>query len=425
MPRFPFVLPVALAFALTLPAADWYQFRGPTGQGHAEGKNLPTEWSPEKNIVWRTPVPGLGWSSPVIVAGKVYLTTAVPQGDDLLKSSQSLRTQCLDAKTGSLVWDVENFKQDAAKAPNIHGKNSHASPTPIVDGDKIYVHFGHMGTACLNLKDGSTVWSNQTLSYEPRHGNGGSPIIVADKLIYSIDGTDKQVVVALDKVSGKVAWQTPRNAAPGSKFSFSTPSLITVNGQEQVISAGTNVVMALDPKTGKEFWRVKYSGYSVVPKPVFGNGLLYICTGYDNPALYAIRVDGKGDVTETHVAWTIKKDSMPRNAAPLLLGDELYVVSDGGLLSCLEAKTGKVKWSENLARPHTSSPIYAAGLIYLLAEDGTATVFRPGDAYEEVAKNKFSEPGTASKYLCLASYAADGDALFLRTAKALYRIEKK
>ena len=424
MHRILLALPVALSFALAVPAADWYQFRGPTGQGFAESKNLPTEWSPEKNIAWRTAVPGLGWSSPVIVAGKVYITTAVPKGD-APKPDHSLRAVCLDAKSGKIVWDVEVFPQDGATAPKIQEKNSHASPTPIIEGDKVYVHFGHMGTACLNVKDGSKAWANQTLAYKPVHGNGGSPILAADKLIFSIDGTDKQTVVALDKKTGNVAWQTPRNAKPPRPFSFSTPLLITVNCQDQVISPGSDVVMALDPKTGKEIWRVKYTGYSVVPRPVYGNGLVYICTGYDNPGLYAIRVDGKGDVTDTHVAWTVKNATMPRNAAPLLIGDSLYVVSDGGLISCVDAKTGETHWEKNLGRPQSASPIYAGGLIYLLAEDGTATVFKPGSSYEELAQNKLVETGLTSKYVSLASYAVDGDALLLRTAKALYRIEKK
>jgi outer membrane protein assembly factor BamB len=422
-----------LAFLLGLPipvqADEWFQFGGPAGTGHADKSNPPTEWSAEKNIAWRTAVAGLGWSSPVVVSGKMYVTTAVPQGEfkDPLKASQSLRTLCLDAKSGSILWDVEVFPQDVAKAPNIHGKNSHASPTPVVEGDKVYVHFGHMGTACLSTKDGSKIWTNQTLPYKPVHGNGGTLLLLPTTLIYSIDGTDKQAVIALNKSDGKVAWETPRESKPARPFSFSTPTLITVNGQEQIISVGSDIAMGLEPKTGKEIWRVKFSGYSIVPKPLFADGLLYVCTGYDNAALFAIRVDdkSKGDVTGTHVAWSIKKESMPRNVVPILVGDALYTVSDSGLLSCIDAKTGKERWSEALKKSHTSSPVYAGGLIYLLAEDGTATVFKPGTEFELVATNKLTEPGTPSKFLCLSSYAVDGDALFLRTAKAIYRIEKK
>jgi outer membrane protein assembly factor BamB len=410
-------LALTLALAPSSPA-DWSQFRGPTGQGHGDGKHPPTTWGPDQNVTWRRALPGNGWSSPVIAAGKVYLTTAVPAGDGGPKADQSLRAVCVDAKTGGVVWDVEVFKQDAAAAPKIHSKNSHASATAAVEGDKVFVHFGHMGTACLNAKDGSKVWATRELKYSPVHGNGGSPVVVGDTLVFNIDGPDKQATVALDKATGKVRWQTPRNAKPAKAFSFTTPLPITVNGREQLVSVGSDVVMGLDARTGKEVWRVKFSGYSIVPRPVFGHGLVYFSTGYDNPELFAVKPDGQGDVTATHVAWNVKSKAMPRNASPLLVGDALYVVSDAGVLTCLDAKTGLERWNENLARPHTASPVSAGGLVYLLAEDGTATVFKPGSSYDEVAKNKLGERA-------LASYALDGDALFVRTANALYRIETK
>ena len=409
-------LSLALALTPTLRAADWSQFRGPTAQGHGDAKNPPTEWAPGKNVAWRTELPGGGWSSPVIAAGKVYLTSAVPKGEGP-KADHSLRAVCLDAKTGALVWDVEVFLQDGATAPKIHSKNGHASATAAVEGDKVYVHFGHMGTACLNAKDGSKVWATQELKYTPVHGNGGSPVVVGDLLAFSIDGPDLQAVVALDKATGKVAWKTPREAKPARAFSFGTPLVISVNGAEQLVSVGSDVVMGLEPKTGKEIWRVKFSGYSIVPRPVFGHGLVYFSTGYDNPVFYAVKPDGTGDVTATHVAWTSKKGA-PRNASPLLIGDALYLVADGGLLSCLDARTGVERWSENLGGAYSASPITAGGLVYLLSEDGTGTVFKPGSSYDEVAKNKLGERA-------LASYALDGDALFVRTAKALYRVEKK
>lgn len=400
-----------IASAGTAPA-DWFQFRGPDGQGHTETK-LATEWDAKKNVTWRKELPGLGWSSPVAVGGKIYLTTAVPDG-----GGYSLRVLGMSAKTGEIEWNNEVFKQDS-KAPNIHKKNSHASPTPVFEDGMLYVHFGHMGTACLNAKDGTKVWAKQELKYNPVHGNGGSPIIVGNHLIFSTDGTDKQAVVALDKTSGKVVWQTPRENKTGANpFSFSTPLLINAAGKDQLISAGSGVVMALDPKTGKEFWRVTYgSGYSVVPKPVFANGLVYVCTGYNTPNLIAIKPDGTGDVTKSHVAFTVKKN-VPHNPSPLVVGDALYMVSDSGMLSCLDAKTGAERWTERVEKAYSSSPLYAGGLIYLLDEAGTTTVFKPGAAYEEVAKNKLGEKTQAS---C----AVDGGAMLLRTEKALYRIEKK
>jgi outer membrane protein assembly factor BamB len=407
------VLCLTFWFALPAPAADWAQFRGPGGDGHAGDANPPTEWDRTRNVTWRKEIPGLGWSSPVVGGGKIYLTTAVPSGRD-----QSLRALCLDARTGDILWNVEVFKQAGDQAPMVHKKNSHASPTPVVDGGHVFVHFGHMGTACLNAKDGSRVWTQQSLRYNPVHGNGGSPILAGDRLIFSIDGTDKQEIVALERKTGKVAWRTPRNLSVQKPFSFSTPLLITANGREQVISAGSGVVMALEPATGKEIWRVRYgSGYSVVPRPVYGNGLVYLSSGYEAPLIHAIRPDGKGDVTSTHVAWKTKAGA-PRNASPLLVGDALYLADDFGLVTCLEATTGKERWNERVGRAYSASPILAGGLMYFLDEDGLATIVKPGASYEEVARNKMGEKA-------LASFAVDGDALLLRTEKAVYRIEKK
>ena len=408
-----YALLFTLSLVLPISAADWSQFRGPGGDGHAADANPPTEWDRTRNVTWRKEIPGLGWSSPVVGEGKIFLTTAVPSERD-----QSLRALCLDARTGDVLWNVEVFKQDGGEAPTIHKKNSHASPTPVVDGGSVFVHFGHMGTACLNAKDGTRVWTQQSLRYNPVHGNGGSPILARDRLCFSIDGTDKQEIVALERKTGKIAWRTPRNLSVQKPFSFSTPLIITANGREQVISAGSGVVMSLDPTTGKELWRVRYgSGYSVVPRPVYGNGLVYLSSGYEAPLVYAIRPGGTGDVTSTHVAWKTKAGA-PRNASPLLVGDALYLADDLGLVTCLDARTGKERWNERVGRAFSASPILAGGLMYFLDEDGLATVVKPGASYEEIARNKMDERA-------LASFGLDGNALLLRTEKALYRIEKK
>jgi outer membrane protein assembly factor BamB len=408
------IIPVVLLSPLGAQSADWSQFRGPTQDGHAAEAKLPIEWDKTKNVTWRKELPGNGWSSPVVANGKIYLTTAVPGAG---KGDYSLRALCLDSQSGNSLWDVEVFKEEGATAPRIHPKNSHASPTPIIEGELVYVHFGHMGTACLSTKDGARIWTQQTLKYNPVHGAGCSPLLVGDRLIFTIDSPDRQVIVALDKKTGKPVWQTPRNAGPKKAFSFCTPLLITVNGQPQLISPGSDVVMSLDPKTGTEIWRVKYSGYSVVPRPVFSNGIVYFSTGYDSPVFYAVKVDGKGDVTDTHVAWTSKKGA-PRNASPLIVGGEVYLAADDGQVTCLDAKTGDVRWNERVGKAYSSSPIFAGGFIYLLDEEGTATVIKPGLSYEQVAVIKMGERS-------LSSYGIDGNALLLRTEKALYRIEKK
>src|SRR5262249_10226845 len=258
------------------------------------------------------------------------------------------------------LWNEEVFVQPAG-APQPHRKNSHASPTPLVAGDRLYVHFGHQGTACLDL-NGKVLWRN-VQRYSPVHGNGGTPVLGDGLLIFSCDGRDDPYVIALDAATGKEKWKTPRPGDAFKKFSFSTPLVIEVKGQKQVISPGSEQVNALDPKTGKILWTVKTDGYSVIPRPVYGHGLVFVGTGYDSPTLIAIRPDGSGDVTKTHVAWRMKRGA-PHTPSPLLVGDELYIVSDNGTATCLEAKTGEVVWSERLAGPHSASPLFAGGKIY-------------------------------------------------------------
>lgn len=395
-------------------AEDWREFRGPTGQGHYDGKGLPIEWDTKKNVSWKTPIPGKGWSSPIVLDGRVYLTSAVPVTDS---KDLSLSALCLDAAKGTILWQKEVFLQDGAKAPKIHSKNSHASPSPITDGKFIYVHFGHQGTACLDLT-GKIVWTSTEHRYSPVHGNGGTPILVDDRLVYSADGGSTQFVIALDKNTGKTAWKTPRKSTGGRKFAFSTPLLINVNNRPQVVSPGAGGVMAYDPTDGTEIWRVSYDqGYSVIPRPVFGHGMVFLASGYDSPIIHAIRVDGRGDVTKSHVAWTLTKGA-PHTPSLLLLGDELYAVSDRGLASCVDAKTGKVHWQERVAEAYSASPFHSDGKIYFQSEDGQTTVVRAGTKFEVLASSKLGER-------TFASYAVADGAIYLRTETQLYRIQSK
>ena len=406
---------LTLFCALTLPplvsAGNWPEFRGPTGQGIYEGKSLATEWGPERNITWRKTIPGLGWSSPAIVGGKIYLTTAVAEDAD-----QSLRVICLDTATGQFNWDKPVFAQDGSTSPRIHGKNSHASPSPIVRNGKVYVHFGHQGTACLDT-NGKVLWTNRELKYAPVHGNGGTPALVDGRLIFSCDGASDPFVAALNPADGKLLWKTARSWDSFKKFAFCTPLAIEVDGATQVVLPGSGGVAAYEPKSGVEIWKVAYDGYSVIPRPVFGHGLVYLSSGYDSPTLLAIRVDGKGAVTNTHVAWSLKRGA-PHTPSPLLVGDELYLVSDGGRASCVDAKTGKVHWYESVPGGYSSSPLYANGYVYFQSETGVVTVVKASKQFEVVAKNSLGEK-------TLASFAACDGAIFLRTDKALYRIEEK
>jgi outer membrane protein assembly factor BamB len=411
MIRHVFALTAALAACLAsgVRADDWPEFRGPTGQGLVEGGELPLEWGKDKNVAWKQAIPGKGWSSPVVVGGRVYLTTAVPVEND----DQRLEALCLDAATGKILWEKEVFHQDGKNSPAVHSKNSHASPTPLVRGDRLFVHFGHQGTACLDLK-GEVLWRNRSLRYAPVHGNGGSPILVEDLLVFSCDGRDDRFVVALDTNNGKVRWKTERTGEAIKHFSFSTPLLITVDGRKQIISPGSNVVCAYDPADGREIWHVRYNGYSVIPRPVFGHGLLFICTGYDRPSLLAIRTGGVGDLTDTNIVWSARQ-AVPHAPSPLLVGDELYTVSDNGQACCRDARTGHVHWQERLGGTYSASPLFAAGRVYFQSEQGVGVVVRASKEFKLLTRNVLGERS-------LASPAAVDGALFIRAEKHLYRI---
>ena len=216
----------------------------------------------------------------------------------------------MNATDGKIAWDTEIFRPKESVAHEMHTKNSLASPTPIVNGDRLYVHFGHMGTAALDL-DGNIIWRQTTLGYHPRHGNGGSPLIVGNLLVFSCDGMENPFVAALDRATGDIRWKTPRNTTATKRFSFSTPIAIDVGGEKQIISPGSGFVGAYVPSDGHEMWRVRYGeGYSVVPRPVFAHGLLFVASGFEKPVLYAIDPKGaQGDATDDHIVWTHEKSA--------------------------------------------------------------------------------------------------------------------
>ncbi len=394
--------------------ADWPQWRGPTGQGVAKQSKLPLEWSETQGIAWKVPIPGKGWSSPIVQENRIYLTTAVPAAERPT-ADQSLRTLCLDAKSGAILWNVEVFLQQGSSAPRIHAKNSHASPTPFADGDAIYVHFGHMGTARLRATDGSVVWKTQKLRYRPVHGNGGSPLVWNDKLIVMIDSPTMREVVAYDTATGEIAWRHPRSQPAKKAFSFGTPTVVNIDGTETLICTGSDVVNALDPKTGTELWAVTYEGYSMVPRPIFAQGLVFLSTGFDTPSLLAIRPVRSDSGWKASIAWRTKADA-PCNSSPVVVGPNLYMVSDNGVMSCLDAVTGKLHWRERLPGAYTAALLAGADRVYAHNESGVGTVVRAGTEYEFLATNRL-EGRT------LASYAVDGAALLIRTDTHLYRVE--
>ena len=387
---------------IVLHAENWPEFRGPTGQGHSRERGLPLTWSETENVRWKIPITGKGWSSPVILGDRIWLTTAMENG-------RSLRAICLDRRTGHVLHHVEVFR--LADPGPIHEKNSHASPTPILAEDRVYLHFGSHGTACIT-SSGEIVWKTQDLKYYHRHGPGGSPVLLGDLLIISCDGYDIQYVVALDKRTGRIRWKSPRKGYQA----YTTPLIVQVDGKDQVVSPGAHRAISYDPWTGKEIWWIRYgNGYSNVPRPVYGQGLVFICSGFDQPELLAIRPDGQGDVTETQVAWSIKR-GIPLTPSPLLVGEELYIVSDNGIASCLDAKTGQKHWQERLGGNYSASPIYADGRIYFLNEDGESVVIEPAKEFKKLASN-------AIDGYTLASMAVSGGAIFIRSASHLYCLQ--
>lgn len=408
---------VAFTCALLLadePVTDWQQFRGPEGQGIAASSRLPVTWSDRRNIVWKTPIQGLGYSSPVVRGDRVWLTTAVSDEGRLL-------VLALDLASGRQLLEVPVFQHDKLWA--IHWKNSHASPTPVLADGRCYVHFGSHGTAALD-EDGRVLWKQRLLYYH-HHGPGSSPVLSGRTLVLICDGLDHsfyddrvipepiapQFVAGLDADTGDIKWLTRREG----RHSYATPLEITVEGKKQVVCPGGSFVAAYDPETGSELWRVRHNGYSLVPRPVFGHGLVFVCTGYDEPTLLAIRPNGSGDVTDSHVAWS-SDDAVPLNPSPVLADDALLTLSDNGVLTCYEATTGKVRWKKRVGGSYSASPLLAGQKLYMLNESGTTLVANVGGSYKLLSRNLLDGR-------TLSSPSAAGHSLLLRTDSHLLRIE--
>lgn len=390
-----------LVLTLLLTASDWPQFRGPTGQGQSDEHGLPLNWSETTNVRWKTAIPGRGWSSPVVQGDRIWLTTATEDG-------KSLRAISVDRNSGAIIQNVEVFRLKSAKLTN--SKNSFASPTPLIDGDHVYVHFGAFGTACLT-QSGEIVWKTRLEYDNGQHGTGASPVLYDDLLIVSCDGNDVQFIVALDKLTGKVKWKKTREGYQA----YTTPLIVSLPAGDQVISPGAFRAVAYEPRTGKELWQVRYGeGFSNVPRPVYGDGMVFICTGFQQPSLIAVHPDGKGDVTKSKVEWRLDR-GVPLTPSPLLVGDELYLVTDNGIVTCVDAKTGKEYWRARVGGNHSASPIYADGRIYFLSEEGESVVLAPGRELKHLATNQI-EGRT------LASMAVASGSIFIRSETHLYRI---
>ena len=348
-------------------------------------------------------IPGKGWSSPVIGGSRIWLTTATEEG-------RSLRAIAVDPQTGEIIKNIEVIRLEHPGSINI--KNSYASPTPVLEQDRIYVHFGAFGTACLT-QSGDIVWKTRLNYDNGQHGPGGSPVLYEDLLIVSCDGLDVQYVVALDKRTGKIRWKKPRNGYQA----YTTPLIIRLPEGDQAVSPGALRAIAYEPETGRELWYVNYGeGFSNVPRPVYGKGLVYICTGFQEPSLLAVRLDGRGDVTRSHVAWILNR-GVPLTPSPLLVEENLYMVNDNGIATCVDAETGKVYWRTRIGGNYSASPVYADGRIYFLSEEGETVVIAPGRRFKKLAVNRLDG-------VTLASMAVSDSSIYIRTQTHLYRLSR-
>lgn len=417
------ILLVLLFHNLPAQAGDqWQQFRGPQGDGHSDARNLPLRWSESQNVVWKTPIHDRGWSSPVIFGRQIWLTTATKDG-------RSLYALCLDRDSGRIIRDLKLF--DVEHPQFAHSFNTYASPTPVIERGRVYVTFGSPGTACIDTNTFKVLWQRRDLECNHFRGAGSSPIIFRDLLIMNFDGSDHQFVIALDKRTGKTVWQTRRSidfqdiepdgkiAAEGDfRKAFATPHVALINGRWELISLGAKAAYSYDPFNGKELWRVEERAqHSASTRPVIGHGMIFYPTGFSAGQLFAVRTGGNGLITDTHVVWKAKR-SISNKPSILLIDDLIYFISDAGIASCVEAKTGELVWQKRVGGEYSASPVYADGKIWLFSEDGKTFVIRTGRTFELLAENQLEDG-------FLASPAIVGKAFYLRTRTHLYRIEKK
>ena len=407
------------------PANEWPQFRGPTGDGISLATNVPLAWSTNQNLKWKVPLSGRGRSSPVLLRNRIWLTTAFETnvrtfsaGPDRMQQAArvAIGVVCLDRATGKQLYYQELFVAENPAAVNL--LNSYATPTPVADAGRLYCDFGTFGTACLDADSGEVLWKRQ-LPVEHFQGPGSSPLVYRNLLILVRDGGDQQYIAALDTKTGQTAWKSDRPplSTPVRMFrkSFSTPLVFEAAGQVQMVVPGAQWFVSYAPETGKEIWRVDNGkGETVAPRPVYGNGLVYLSTGVyrPKPQLWAVRVDGQGDVTATHVAWKLPS-SIGFMASPLLLGRELYLLSDDGFLTCADAASGEILNKVRAGGNYAASPTYAEGRIYCFSREGKTLVFKAHKELTVLAENQLDGP-------LFASPAFVNSAIYVRTDSDLY-----
>ncbi len=416
-------LGLLVAMSLSVCAGDvWPSYRGPADQGHSDAVGLPLEWSESENVVWKTAVSGKAWSSPVVWKNRIWLTDAAEDGTQLV-------ALCVDRESGKIL--IRKVLRTLAAPQYCHPFNSYGSPSPVLEDGRVYVTFGSPFIGCLDSESGDVVWQRTDFVCNHFRGPGSSPFLYKDLLIQHYDGSDRQYVVALDKRTGETVWQTERTVDFGDtdpetggptrdgdfRKAFSTPVIAEVDGRPVLISLGSMALYAYEPETGKEIWRVEKPGcHSGSSRPVLGHGLVFVPMGTGRE-LWAVRPDGQGCVTDTHVVWKYDR-AVPHRSSPILIGDHIYMVDDNGVAACVVAKTGEEIWRKRLGGNFSASPIHAEGRIYFCDETGKATVIAASPQYEVLAVNQLADG-------FMASPAVVDGSLILRTKTAVYRIDKR
>jgi hypothetical protein len=415
-------------------AGNWPEWRGPSAQGQANASGLPETWSETSNIAWKTPLPGRGHSTPVMWGDQIWLTTAIEKtatpeeakrrlesntGDQPLTvlGSVSLHAVCVDRNNGKILHNIELLN---VKDPQwAHQLNSYASPTPVLEDGRLYAHFGSFGTVALDTKTQNVLWKNEELNVMHENGPGSTAVLHGDRLIAHFDGSDQQFIAAFEKNSGKLAWKTPRSGEmdprPQQRKAYGTPLIVTINGQPQVVSSAANNIYGYDPQTGQELWKIHYGelGFSMSTVPVADDQQIYFSTAFGKSAVIALKHAG---VKTPEVAWRNNKNA-PKMCSPVLHNDLLFYVDDGGIVSCVDVKTGEAFYRERIGGKFSASPILADGKLYFSSREGVVTVIAASKQFTILSQNTLDGS-------LMASPIADGRALFLRTDKALYKIGK-
>ncbi len=429
---------IRFAVLLLLPAFftvdnDWYQWRGPNNDGMARG-DIPLEWNDNKNVAWRAPIPGRGFSSPIIWGDKIFLTTAVPtentatsaaqqrpgrhpRGDVGLGREHKFVILCLDRRTGNNLW--ERIAKVATPHEGYHLQyGSFASNTPVTDGRHLYVFFGSRGLYKYDL-EGKLVWEKQFAPMRMRNGfgEGVAPVLDGDVLYLKFDQEEGSHMLALDKQTGKELWRVTRDEVS----SWSQPLVVTHNGRKQVVVSASNKVRSYDPSTGKTIWECSGLGVNVIPSPVTAEGVVYVMSGHVRPNMLAIRLEREGDLTGTDaIIWSNKRGN-PYTSSPILHDNKLYFVTDTGMLSCFNARTGEAYYQQQrLPKPYNfkASPVGVNGKLYLATEEGDVVVVKMGEKYEVLATNTLTDQSF------IATPAVAGGSLYLRSQGTLYCIRK-